>query len=809
MMLLLYFVLAHVWAVNFVNAGAIIEAPANVSVAVNGQATLRCTVSKGANEEVHWILDDTLTLFRERTIVPNVIGDGYRFSVIGTGNEYSLQITDINAQDARRYTCKVQPTIVNTGDPVSRSAYLVVHRPPTAMNPECVVRPDSHPHRAGDTVQIQCNSERGYPDVNLNWKDQNGLVDASIDTSRQGFFTLYFTKTLTPSDDGRHLTCSSTYSSSFVGNQTGDCEVGPLQVQYPPTHVGMKGKVGIDHDTGDADFGNNVLLSCNGTGGNPAFLTYEWKIMPPMDPKRYRIASHVLNIFSIAKEDQDRVIQCSASNEIGTITTGNITINVTNIPTTKEPTTIITTEPPTTIKVIPPPTMPFSTTYIIIVILVALVILLATVCLVLFLVNRKKHDDSNHMLQTMISQASSDMSRSHNYDRQCSTNTFLDSYDDSCSMKGGKCSRPGTPSMDRRIENVELKLEALSSTGQFRAHDNVYGDSLQVQPEDSVSNIGRASPLPSQRLASDSDDLKKQRTPRESPESSTCSHCSHHSSYSRNAITPNPTKPHKKLKPTNSTGPDWPTADKGKHYSPLARRHYTPGENHYESSPSPNQQYHTIDARPRRATEGELDNTSDGYDRSAFVKTHRRNRSQGSASLTDVLESPTKQMTSPVFVKRQHAASPVMQRKQRRQHSSSSLSQLQVLQCQHGGHSPHHNSPRASPRPSPHHSPAHRPHLNRPLPDPGLHNNDLLIELDDDDVSGTLPPQGYSDMQQYPPPGRRAYSMPRQVIQYYDDHIEELEDDYNEEDDDDSSDFDETCPVHGAGAACDCPTGRY
>ncbi|XP_072018741.1 uncharacterized protein [Amphiura filiformis] len=782
----------------FVKGGEIIEAPANMSVALNGIATLRCVVIKDGNEEVHWIKDDDLLLFVDRTIVPGAIADGYRYSVVGQGNEYNLKITQVVGSDDGKYTCKVQSATIG-GTTVSRSSNLIVHRPPTAKNPSCTVDTNTDNYQAGTTVQFQCNSERGYPDVNLKWRDQNGAVDAFIDTSRQGFFTLYFNRFLTPSDNRRLLTCTSSYSSSFVGNQTGSCDIGPLNVQYPPTDIGIEGLVYNIDNIGNVDFGKALLLTCNGTGGNPPLLTYSWTITPPIAEDRLKISSHLLIMNKIEKEDQDRVIQCSATNGIGTIFSPNITINVTNIPTTKEPTTIITTEPATTVKVIPPPTMPFSTVYIIIVILVALVILLATVCLVLFLVNRKKKDV---LIQHMpVSVASSDVSRCQNYGRQCSTNTFLDAYshEDACSLKGGKCSRPGTPVMDRKIPDVEL--EALSSA-QLRAHDNLYGDNFQVQPEDSVSNIIRRSPLPQKRMLSDSDDLKKQRTPRESPESSTCSHCSYHS---RNAITPNPDKPHRKLKPTNSTGPDWPTAsEKGKNYSPLARRHYSPQDNHYEASPSPGAQYHTIDSRPRRATQSELEDIAANEHRSAFVKTHRRNRSQGSASLTDVIESPTNLMTSPVFVQRHHAPSPVMQRKQKRQHSSSSLNQLQVLQCQHGGSSPRHVTPRSSPRPSPHHSPAHRPHANRPLPDPGLeHHNDLLVDFDDYGAN-TLPPQGYSGMQQHTH-GRRAQSMPRQVIQQYDEYYD---DDYND-DDDDSSDLDEVCELHGAGAACDCNNIGY
>ena len=801
--------IALVWATDFVHGGEIIEGPGNVTVAVGGVATFRCVVRKDEGDEVHWLLDEKITLFVERTIEPDVVSDEYRFSVIsvsGVENEYSLKLTQVIATDARKYTCKVQPRRGSGAQPAQKTASLVVHRAPGSVDPECIARKFSRVRKftdqyvVGSDVSFECESERGYPVTNLEWTDENGVaVNATLDDSKLNEVAVFFSRILTPSDNGKTFTCMSRYTSSFVANQTGSCQIGPLNVLYRPMLIDIKGIVNMDKD-GNADFGTNVLMNCNGTGGNPAFLTYSWTIIPPFPEGRYQESAHVLSIYSIEEEDQGRVIQCSAKNEIGEIISQNITINVTNIPTTTIPPTIITTEPPTTVKVIPPPSMPFSTTYIIIVILVALVILLATVCLVLFLVNRQKQPDVllAHMPVSNMSRASSDMNQT--FSRQISTNTWLDAEDDTCSLKG-KGSRPGTPCMERRVADVELKLATLN--GQYRAQDNVYGDSLGVQPEDSVSNVNvRASPLPHHRdqLSPDpyDDDLKKRRTPRDSPDSSTCSHCSHHSSRPYQSKTPNPEKPHKKVKPTNSTGPDWPKGDMKKNYSPLARRHYSPEgpaeQNVYDSSPQ-QPRYNTIDSRPRRATESELNEMMDYENHENFKKGHRRNRSHGSASLGGIVESPVSSpATPPVFTNHHHHGhydSPVMQRKHKRNHSSSSLNQLQVLQQQQQAASQsHHRSPRHSPRPSPHHSPAHGPHSNRPLPDPGLEHGNLLISLDDD---GSYPgQQSYSHQSPSGHHGYGRHSMPRQMappqLSYNDDDIidEHLDDDTS-----DSSELDD------------------
>ena len=797
--------IALVWATDFVYGGEIIEAPSNVSVALGTTATFRCVVRKDDGDEVHWLLNENLILFVERTIEPDVVFDEFRFSVIGTGNEYHLQITQVTVGDVGKYSCKIQPRLGSGGQPSHKTASLVVHRAPGSANPECSARRFdkvnklTNVYRIGNELLFQCESERGYPTVSLDWTDENGVtVNTTLDDTRLNSVIRYFKRVLTPSDNGKVFTCMSMYTSSFVANQTGSCHIGPLNVQFRPTFIDIKPKAGMD-ENGNVDFGKSVLINCNGTGGNPAFLTYSWTITPPLPAERYTKSDHVLSIHSIEEEDQSRVIQCSARNIIGGIFSQNITINVTNIPTTTIPPTIITTEPPTTVKVIPPPSMPFSTTYIIIVILVALVILLATVCLVLFLVNRQKQPDVllAHMPVSNMSRASSDMNQT--YSRQISTNTWLDAEDDTCSLKG-KGSRPGTPCMERRVADVELKLATMNS--QYRAQDNVYGDSLGVQPEDSVSNVNvRASPLPHHRdqLSPDpyDDDLKKRRTPRDSPDSSTCSHCSHHSSRPYQSKTPNPEKPHKKLKPTNSTGPDWPKGDMKKNYSPLARRHYSPEgpaeQNVYDSSPQ-QPRYNTIDSRPRRATESELNEMMDYENHENFKKGHRRNRSHGSASLGGIVESPVSSpATPPVFTTHHHHGhydSPVMQRKQKRHHSSSSLNQLQVLQQQQQAPSQsQHRSPRHSPRPSPHHSPAHGPHGNRPLPDPGLEHGNLLISLDDD---GSYPgQQSYSHQSHSGHDGYGRHSMPRQMVPPQLSYNDDIIDEHLDDDTSDSSEFDD------------------
>lgn len=368
-------------------AGNIIEGPINTTVELNRVAILKCYVNKTTGDEVHWFIDGQL-LFVERTIQQFAISpnDESRFSVRGSSDyEYHLEIRRVTLSDARLYTCKLQSSSAGSKS-VEQSGYLTIHRAPSQIYPDCMANGiNSAPYtfEAGTEVTFECKCKRAIPDVTLKWMADDGdngveYRESLLDDSSAVEVKRYFRLNLTIEDHGRVFSCESGYSSSILGNHTGLCNIGPLEILHPPKSIGI-----ISHEY--AVMGLPYLITCNATRGNPHTSTFEWTLDPDIPKDRLYESLNVLGIRSIVKSDNEVNVTCSATNGVGdAINSESITLCVVPPPPALGPTEPTAPSDGDTVIV------PFNIVYILIILLAGLVFLLLLVWIVLYILIRRR-----------------------------------------------------------------------------------------------------------------------------------------------------------------------------------------------------------------------------------------------------------------------------------------------------------------------------------------------------------------------------------------------------------------------------------
>lgn len=445
--------------------GKIEKGPSDLTVGLDEVAVFKCHVNKTDDEEVHWLIDGDV-IFVEREIVPYAVSpaDENRFSVIGpTEDDYDLQINRVAISDAKRYTCKIQPKGFG-GNTTEKSAYLDVHRAPRRTDPDCTAnnRPSLVDFEVGSEVVFACRSFHGNPDVVLTWinSEDDSVIDSILDNSSAVYLTRYFMQNLSIEDSGKIFTCQSLYESEVIGNQSGSCDIGPLNILYSPDSISID-----SNDVAQND--KPLVLTCNARGGNPDSKTYEWSVYPEIPEERMYINLNTFSIRRINESDDGLVVTCSATNGIGGKLYTNRTIRVVDQPTTTPQTT--TEDPKKSIFV-------KSIAFILIFILAGLIFLLGIVCTILYLLLVRKRRLRNKNVVEIV----------HPQDPRL-TNRWIDAYETG-SIKSFH-SEPGY-SIYERHGGCDVELKALK-TGRYKSQDNVYKTPL-ILGESATSKMSPA-----------------------------------------------------------------------------------------------------------------------------------------------------------------------------------------------------------------------------------------------------------------------------------------------------------------------------
>ena len=238
----------------------------------------------------------------------------YSFSRTPNNGDCSIKISNLNMkQDDGDWQCQVYLKQIYIAPPVRVTILMPPDRPKILFKnraPEegkIIVE-------ANTTTQLECVSTNGNPVPELSWMLNGRRIDAG--KSFQNVSTGYIKSTLTYTFDktmnANRLTCDSRHQ---LINEEDYVE---LDVVYRP-------EVRIDNDVITVEEGSDLRnVYCNVEANPPARI----KWFDTMNPKILYSEYPELRLGNINKEQNNRVFECFAENEIGRSNVDSFKLNV-------------------------------------------------------------------------------------------------------------------------------------------------------------------------------------------------------------------------------------------------------------------------------------------------------------------------------------------------------------------------------------------------------------------------------------------------------------------------------------------------
>ncbi|XP_038047691.1 uncharacterized protein LOC119721806 [Patiria miniata] len=311
--------------------------------------------------------------------------------------------------------------------------------------------------------ELGCSTERGEPAARLNWTLDGAELPVKLTESTPGFIELNFARNVTVADDGRSFICTLTHE---LLPEPRMCEVGPLDVVYPPVETTISATPLVPKE------GGTLFLICGATANPMSDISYTWYITPPSPEIGESQASRVDRpgatgnlwvLRDVAYEDEGTVVVCEARNGLGALN-ASFAIDVfkkTTPPPRPTPPIVVPTKAPPPATPEPKSGSLITAPYVIILILIAAALLLLTIALVIFVVKRKKRPTQAVITVTDLDNIHADV---HS----------LASF--------GGISRTGTPYLDR----VDYELN------RSRSHSRDMFDSVSLDSASALVNINRS-----------------------------------------------------------------------------------------------------------------------------------------------------------------------------------------------------------------------------------------------------------------------------------------------------------------------------
>lgn len=267
--------------------------------------TIPCILNTAEEVECHWLLNSQLKY---------PMSNKYSFSRTPNNGDCSIKISNLNMkQDDGDWQCQVYLKQIYIAPPVRVTILMPPDRPKILFKnraPEegkIIVE-------ANTTTQLECVSTNGNPVPELSWMLNGRRIDAG--KSFQNVSTGYIKSTLTYTFDktmnANRLTCDSRHQ---LINEEDYVE---LDVVYRP-------EVRIDNDVITVEEGSDLRnVYCNVEANPPARI----KWFDTMNPKILYSEYPELRLGNINKEQNNRVFECFAENEIGRSNVDSFKLNV-------------------------------------------------------------------------------------------------------------------------------------------------------------------------------------------------------------------------------------------------------------------------------------------------------------------------------------------------------------------------------------------------------------------------------------------------------------------------------------------------
>lgn len=284
--------------------------PVNQTVRAGETVTFHCTVasSRSTYLYVYWYKSfgysnsPSMPISSARTINSNADS---RYSIVGTGLQYNLQIRDVEVGDTSYYKCRYY----NGQFFDSQIAELNVFD--ESRTPRCQYQPLNP--EVGAMVSISCapGSPASRSSLTL-WRGTHGYQVTNLNRQSDGSITYRFQ--LRENDNNREYTCNNGRTYDNIHN----CSVTPLSIKStisftPGVNYGMPG--------------DEIRFSCQATGV-PAFSSYRWLL--GVGASTLRITTSVgryifstngdsarLTILGLKLSDNNTAVRCVAVNNLG------------------------------------------------------------------------------------------------------------------------------------------------------------------------------------------------------------------------------------------------------------------------------------------------------------------------------------------------------------------------------------------------------------------------------------------------------------------------------------------------------------
>nr|3IF1_A Chain A, Immunoglobulin light chain (IgG2a) [Mus musculus]3IF1_C Chain C, Immunoglobulin light chain (IgG2a) [Mus musculus] len=200
------------------------QSPLSLPVSLGDQASISCRSSQSlvhsnGNTYLHWYLQKPgqspkLLIYK---VSNRFSGVPDRFSGSGSGTDFTLKISSVEAEDLGVYFCSQSTHVPTFGG----GTKLEIKRADAA--PTVSIFPPSSEQLTSGGASVVCFLNNFYPkDINVKWKidgseRQNGVLNSWTDQdSKDSTYSMSSTLTLTKDEYERHnsYTCEATHKTS-------------------------------------------------------------------------------------------------------------------------------------------------------------------------------------------------------------------------------------------------------------------------------------------------------------------------------------------------------------------------------------------------------------------------------------------------------------------------------------------------------------------------------------------------------------------------------------------------------------------
>lgn len=220
-------------------AEPVIEAKAPVNpVQQDGVFSLHCEVRNLRKSHEVTVLrnigGEIERLSVDKDVLPSVderVFISYKQVKEGNYVVYFLTVTQVQREDEGQYSCRVTDKATAT-QVVSASVDLKVMYFPSDSDPQCS---DNIPVevREGQTITLNCSSEKAFPTVNLEWSQAGIRLPTSVKTENGRVYSIANVR-VSRSYSNAVFLCSVT-STAFPDRDKRSCHIGPFRVHYDPS----------------------------------------------------------------------------------------------------------------------------------------------------------------------------------------------------------------------------------------------------------------------------------------------------------------------------------------------------------------------------------------------------------------------------------------------------------------------------------------------------------------------------------------------------------------------------------------------